>query len=99
MQAIKVLNMIKLYGKPIRVNKVCFLSSNCFTAFLCFVLHTIYEALLYLERFIGHYVLMFCICSMRFDELLRCDFFFIFFQESQDKKESGCGSKPFHWEH
>jgi len=79
MQAIKVLNMIKLYGKPIRVNKVCFLSSNCFTAFLCFVLHTIYEALLYLERFIGHYVLMFCICSMRFDELLRCDFFFFFF--------------------
>jgi hypothetical protein len=70
LQAIKVLNMIKLYGKPIRVNKVCFLSSNCFTAFLCFVLHTIYEALLYLERFIGHYVLMFCICSMRFDELL-----------------------------
>ena len=23
--AIKIMNMIKLYGKPIRVNKVCFL--------------------------------------------------------------------------
>lgn len=38
MQAIKVLNMIKLYGKPIRVNKVrefivfmcCFVNKNVF---------------------------------------------------------------------
>jgi hypothetical protein len=90
-----VLNMIKLYGKPIRVNKVCFLSSNCFTAFLCFVLHTIYEALLYLERFIGHYVLMFCICSMRFDELLRCDFFFFFSRNPKIKKSLDVGANLF----
>ena len=30
MQAIKVLNMIKLYGKPIRVNKV-----KKFSVFMC----------------------------------------------------------------
>jgi hypothetical protein len=35
LQAIKVLNMIKLYGKPIRVNKVCFLFPFSVCARVC----------------------------------------------------------------
>jgi RNA recognition motif-containing protein len=36
--AIKIMNMIKLYGKPIRVNKVC--STSSFSSRLC-MLHAV----------------------------------------------------------
>lgn len=36
LQAIKILNMIKLYGKPIRVNKVCLIYSS-YAYHLCII--------------------------------------------------------------